>query len=74
MASRILAISLPEEMYREVDRAIASYNAATYTATTRSGYIRLAIADRIRRDADRVKRYKEANLATQFQADAADPT
>lgn len=57
MSSRVLAFSLPEEMFGEIDKALASYNATTGAATTRSGYLRLIIADRVRNDARQAGRH-----------------
>lgn len=72
MTCRVLAISLPKELHAEIDRAVRDYSAATDTTTSRSGYVRLAIEDRIRRDAMRLNGYKSINRAVDAEEGLSD--
>lgn len=60
MSTRLSTFSAPSELLDEVDRVVAEYNSIAGVSTTRSGYIRSVLEQRIRQEPEILRRMRDA--------------
>jgi len=71
MSTRLSTFSAPSELLTEVDRVVAEYNSIAGVSTTRSGYIRSVLEQRIRQEPEILRRMRAAAAMSQVPLEAS---